>query len=174
LLFCPAGAVSRFNSRHGHLFQNRNKSIACEENANLKELVRYIHLNPLRAGILVSMIDSNPYGWCGHSAGRHGQKHLGCQDVVDVLEWFGKTRNEAREACQEFVSKGIAQGRRPELVGRRDREKRAFSRKPAMPGVSRSSPADQGADERNRSVPGGNGHANRLFDFRGVQNRQSD
>ena len=35
--------------RHGHLFQNRYKSIVCEEDAYFRELVRYIHLNPLRA-----------------------------------------------------------------------------------------------------------------------------
>jgi len=37
--------------RHGLLFQNRYKSILCQEDPCLKELVRYIHLNPLRAGL---------------------------------------------------------------------------------------------------------------------------
>ena len=37
-------------SRHGHLFQNRYKSIVCEEDAYFKELIRYIHLNPVRGG----------------------------------------------------------------------------------------------------------------------------
>jgi REP element-mobilizing transposase RayT len=39
---------NRRHKRHGQLFQNRYKSIICQEDAYLKELVRYIHLNPLR------------------------------------------------------------------------------------------------------------------------------
>jgi REP element-mobilizing transposase RayT len=41
---------NRQHSRSGHLFQNRYKSIVCEEEPYLLELVRYIHLNPLRVG----------------------------------------------------------------------------------------------------------------------------
>ena len=44
-----------YNRRHhrwGHLFQNRYKSIVCDEDAYFKELVRYIHLNPLRAKLV--------------------------------------------------------------------------------------------------------------------------
>ncbi len=51
------GYVVNFNRRHkryGHLFQNRFKSIVCEQDPYLLELCRYIHLNPLRAGIVVS------------------------------------------------------------------------------------------------------------------------
>ena len=43
--------------RHGHLFQNRYKSIVCDENKYFTELVRYIHLNPLRAGIVKTLPD---------------------------------------------------------------------------------------------------------------------
>ena len=46
--------------RHGHVFQNRFKSILCQEDAYLLELVRYIHLNPLRAR-LVENIDELGY-----------------------------------------------------------------------------------------------------------------
>ena len=49
------GYAVSFNRRHkrrGHLFQNRYKSIVCQEDAYLKELVRYIHLNPVRAVLL--------------------------------------------------------------------------------------------------------------------------
>ena len=59
------GYVIRFNHRHsrnGHLFQNRYKSILCQEDVYLKELIRYIHLNPLRAGIVrdLEALDSYP------------------------------------------------------------------------------------------------------------------
>ena len=49
------GYAVNFNHRHkrsGHLFQNRYKSIICEEDTYLLELIRYIHLNPLRAAMV--------------------------------------------------------------------------------------------------------------------------
>jgi putative transposase len=49
-----AGYYNRQHRRHGHLFQNRYKSIVVEEDAYFKELVRYIHLNPLRAHMVES------------------------------------------------------------------------------------------------------------------------
>ncbi|MBE0616600.1 MAG: transposase, partial [Proteobacteria bacterium] len=58
-----------FNRRHrrsGHLVQNRYKSIVCEEEGYLLELVRYIHLNPLRAGLVVDLAGLEGYRWCGH------------------------------------------------------------------------------------------------------------
>ncbi len=60
------GYVINFNlrhKRHGHLFQNRYKSIVCEEDPHLLELTRYIHLNPLRAGIVEDMRALNRYPW---------------------------------------------------------------------------------------------------------------
>jgi putative transposase len=65
------GYVVSFNRRHkrtGQLFQNRYKSIVCQEDAYLKELVRYIHLNPVRAGIMEDLKALNSYLYCGHSA----------------------------------------------------------------------------------------------------------
>ena len=58
---------NRRHGRHGHLFQNRFKSIIVEEDAYFQELVRYIHLNPLRAGIIDSIFKLERYRWCGHS-----------------------------------------------------------------------------------------------------------
>jgi putative transposase len=49
LLTGDAGAVNRRHQRRGHLFQNRDTSIVVEAESYLLELVRYIHLNPLRA-----------------------------------------------------------------------------------------------------------------------------
>ena len=49
-----SGYANAFNRRHqrtGHLFQNRYKSILCEDEPYFLELVRYLHLNPLRAGL---------------------------------------------------------------------------------------------------------------------------
>jgi REP element-mobilizing transposase RayT len=65
------GYAVTFNRRHrraGHLFQNRYKSVICEEDPYLLELIRYIHLNPLRAGLVNDLKELDKYPWSGHSA----------------------------------------------------------------------------------------------------------
>jgi putative transposase len=65
------GYAVRFNRRHcrhGRLFQNRYKSILCEEDAYLGQLVAYIYLNPLRAGIVDDLAALKAYPFTGHSA----------------------------------------------------------------------------------------------------------
>jgi REP element-mobilizing transposase RayT len=65
------GYAVTFNIRHrrsGHLFQNRYKSVICEEDPYLLELIRYIHLNPLRAKLVKNLKDLDKYLWTGHSA----------------------------------------------------------------------------------------------------------
>ena len=65
------GYAVTFNLRHrraGHLFQNRYKSVVCEEDPYLLELIRYIHLNPLRAKLIEDLNALDKYPWTGHSA----------------------------------------------------------------------------------------------------------
>jgi hypothetical protein len=65
------GYAVTFNIRHrrsGHLFQNRYKSVVCEEDPYLLELIRYIHLNPLRAGLVKDLKELDKYPWAAHSA----------------------------------------------------------------------------------------------------------
>ena len=65
------GYAVTFNKRHkrsGHLFQNRYKSVICEEDPYLLELIRYIHLNPLRAKLVQDLKVLDKYPWTGHSA----------------------------------------------------------------------------------------------------------
>ena len=57
-----AVSFNRRNKRYGHLFQNRYKSIICQEDVYLRELVRYIHLNPVRGGIISTLTELNEYG----------------------------------------------------------------------------------------------------------------
>ncbi len=113
------GYVVNFNRRHrryGHLFQNRYKSILCEDDPYLLELTRYIHLNPLRAGVVKSLKELRGYLWCGHSAIIKKTERT-WQDTETVLAYFGKRRKTAVEKYEDFVGNGIASGRRPELVG---------------------------------------------------------
>lgn len=102
--------------RNGHLFQNRYKSILCEEDPYFKELVRYIHLNPLRAGLVGSYRELNRYPWSGHSV-VVGKIQNDWQQRGYVLKWFDSNEKEAVKAYSLFVQKGIGQGRRSELVG---------------------------------------------------------
>jgi putative transposase len=90
-----------FNRRHkrvGHLFQNRYKSIICEEDPYLLELVRYIHLNPLRVGAVKDMSALKTYPWSGHGA-LMGSRTLPGQNLDEVLGYFGKRMSTARKNC---------------------------------------------------------------------------
>ena len=116
LLTGYAVSFNRRHRRHGHLFQNRYKSILCQEDLYLSELVRYIHLNPLRAGIVEELKGLNTYPYCGHYA-LMGKTEPGFQDVDYILNLFGGKVPEARRLYLEFVKKGVAAGRRPDLTG---------------------------------------------------------
>ena len=116
LLTGYAVTFNKRHRRHGHLFQNRYKSILCEEETYLRELVRYIHLNPLRAGIVKDLGELASYPYCGHSVLLGKKKHA-WQDRDYVLGYFGKTEKEAMRRYVGFVSKGVEEGRRPDLVG---------------------------------------------------------
>ena len=108
-----------FNRRHGrvgHLFQNRYKSIVCDEESYFLELIRYIHLNPLRAELVNSLLELERYPWCGHAVVL-GYRSLEGQVVDVVLGNFSEKLDVARQAYRQFVSDGVAMGRRPELVG---------------------------------------------------------
>jgi putative transposase len=112
------GYVVNFNLRHkryGHLFQNRYKSIICEDDPYLLELTRYIHLNPLRAGIVDDLQGLSRYRWTGHSA-IMGRVRRNWQEIESVLAYFGKG-HRAVEKYEQYVREGVSYGKRPQLVG---------------------------------------------------------
>ena len=115
------GYAVTFNLRHsrsGHLFQNRYKSIVCDHDEYMLELVRYIHLNPVRAGVVTDVCCLERYPWCGHSV-VVGNGQLQGQDVGSVLGCFGRKIGDARRRYRLFVEDGVAHGRRDDLVGRK-------------------------------------------------------
>ena len=116
LLTGYAVSFNRRHRRHGQLFQNRYKSILCQEDAYLKELVRYIHLNPLRVRLVKDLKELDKYPFSGHSV-LMGKKKLDWQDADYVLKFFGRKKTAARKEYREYVKKGISVGRRPDLVG---------------------------------------------------------
>jgi putative transposase len=69
------GYAVTFNHRHGragHLFQNRYKSLVCQVDSYFNEVVPYIHLNPLRAGLVGDLEALEGYRWCGHACALRG------------------------------------------------------------------------------------------------------
>ncbi len=103
------GYAVSFNLRHkraGHLFQNRFKSILCEEAEYFRELVRYIHLNPIRAKLLTSIDQLDYESTTGHPAilGNRPARFL---DVEYVLAAFGQTRETGRLNYRTFVAEGL-------------------------------------------------------------------
>lgn len=93
-----------FNCIHrkvGHLFQGRYKAIICEKDSYLLTLIRYIHLNPVRAK-LVKQPDA--YAYSGHVAYLTGQA-TAVLDPAPGLAVFG-----GPSAYQEFVREGMGEG----------------------------------------------------------------
>ncbi len=80
------------------------------------ELVRYIHLNPLRAKVVSDLSGLERYEYAGHSAILGFQKRP-WQEIEYILGYFGLKVGSARKKYRDFVQEGVGRGRRPELVG---------------------------------------------------------
>jgi len=116
LLTGYAVAFNRRHTRSGHLFQNRYKSILCEEDAYLLELIRYLHLNPLRADQCATLQELDNFPWSGHAEILGNQPGIGLA-VEEVLSLFGRRKGTARKAYRHFIAEGLAMGQRPDLTG---------------------------------------------------------
>jgi len=90
--------------------------MVCEEDSYLLELVRYIHLNPIRAGIVKSIEELEGYPWCGHGVLTARVKN-DWQETEYVLRQFSEERRKAIRSYREFMEEGKQQGRRLDLVG---------------------------------------------------------
>ncbi|MBK8575920.1 MAG: transposase [Elusimicrobia bacterium] len=113
------GYVGHFNRRYrrsGHLFQNRYKSILCDRDSYLTELVRYIHLNPMRAGIVKTLEELKLFPWSGHGTIMN-HKPRKWQVVDEVLLCFGSNHRESQKRYEAFVREGLHQGKREDLIG---------------------------------------------------------
>ncbi len=103
------GYAVTFNLRHnraGHLFQNRYKSIVCDDEIYRLELLRYIHLNPIRAGIVADLEELARYPWCGH------QQLLGAAayqllERSELLPLFAKRKKTAVARYLDFLADGL-------------------------------------------------------------------
>ena len=105
------GYVVVFNLRHkrtGHLFLNRYKLIVCDTDVYLLVLVRYIHLNPLRAGIVDTLDDLAEYRWCGYQQLLGKSKNRLIQND-ELLSLFSKRRKTAVTYYLQFLADGLQQ-----------------------------------------------------------------
>jgi REP element-mobilizing transposase RayT len=116
LLTWYAVYYNRRHKRTGHLFENRYKSILCEEDRYLLALIRYIHLNPLRAEMVKTLDELDSYPWCGHGVVM-GKNECLWMDTAYVLLQFNDTKRKSRNAYRKFVGEGIPLGRSTELTG---------------------------------------------------------
>lgn len=98
-----------FNLRHnraGHLFQNRYKSIVCDKDPYLLELVRYIHLNPIRAGMVGDLEALGTLPWCGHSE-LLGRSSMPVIRVDEVLPLFSRQCKVSQQKYASFIADGL-------------------------------------------------------------------
>jgi REP element-mobilizing transposase RayT len=94
-----ARQFNKTNKRRGHLFERRHKAILVQADSYLLALVRYIHINPTKAGVVKSPED---YRWSSYPA------YLGLRDVpwlttAMVLQQFGGSLAKARKAFHAFT-----------------------------------------------------------------------
>lgn len=104
-------SVNRRQKRTGHVFQGRYKAILIDAETYLLELVRYIHLNPVRAGIVERVED---YSWTSLQA-YLGKEKLSWLNTDWVLAHFGTGRRAAQKRFEEFIQEGMDEGRREEF-----------------------------------------------------------
>jgi REP element-mobilizing transposase RayT len=103
--------INKREKRTGHLFQGRYKAILIEADTYLLELIRYIHLNPVRSNLANTPDD---YRWSGHNA------YLGavtCDWLSTdwVLQRFDRKKTDARRAYRQFVMSGLDEEYRKEF-----------------------------------------------------------
>ena len=105
-----SGYASLFNRRHrrvGSLFQGRFKAILVEDQTHAWELSRYVHLNPVRARMVVL---PEEYPWSSYRVYRYGRE---AGNAPAWLDWEAVSREHsqnlrnARRAYQRFVEQGI-------------------------------------------------------------------
>jgi REP-associated tyrosine transposase len=104
-----SGYAVTFNLRHnrsGHLFQNRYKSIVCDEDPYLLELIRYIHLNPIRAGIIKDLESLEDFPWSGHRE-LFGNPTRKLTEKEFVLALFAERHEISQAKYEEFMADGL-------------------------------------------------------------------
>ena len=116
MLTSYAGYYNRRHDRTGKLYENRYKSILCEYDRYFLALVRYIHLNPIRAGLVKGMKGLRGYKWTGHRA-LIEEESIKWLQTNEVLGMFGHRKSTARRKYDEFVAAGLDIAAEEDLEG---------------------------------------------------------
>lgn len=98
-----AQRLNRRHGRSGHLFGSRFTSHLVEKNAYLLETLRYLALNPVRAGIVARPED---YRWGSHRAAAGLERVPAWLQTRWTLEQFGSDRTSQRREYRKFVDAG--------------------------------------------------------------------
>jgi REP element-mobilizing transposase RayT len=113
MLHINGGYTTYFNKRHkraGHLFQGRYRAILVDADSYAGELSRYIHLNPVRAGIIGQ---AEKYLWSSYAAFIGKAVPPSWLTTEWLLRYFGKKTAEARKAYRFFVEAAIGKTEDP-------------------------------------------------------------
>lgn len=103
-----AGYFNKKYKRSGYLFQNRYKSILCQQGPYFLQLVRYINLNPLRAGLIQSFDELATYSFASHSF-IMGKSRSVWFNPDSVLAYFAETETRAKRIYQQFMLDGLGE-----------------------------------------------------------------
>jgi hypothetical protein len=103
--------INRRKNRSGHLFQGRYKAVLVDADSYLLELVAYIHLNPVRAGMVTA---SEEYPWSSHRA-YLGTDPLPWLATEQVLSMFCTRCRQAVKLFALFVGERVGGGRNKEF-----------------------------------------------------------
>lgn len=99
---------NRTHGRRGYLFQDRYKSLATRDLVYARELIRYVHLNPLRAKLVSNLDDLERYPWTGHAEILGFTTASKWMNTHDALSKFGSTTMKAREAYLAFIGERVS------------------------------------------------------------------
>ena len=114
------GYALSFNRRHdrvGYLLQGRFKSIPVGDDSYWLTVVRYVHLNPVTAGIVGSLADLEAYPWTGHAT-LMGRGSVRFQTAAEFLRVFASEPEQARSRLRSWMEDGVERGEaRAKLTG---------------------------------------------------------
>lgn len=105
--------TQKFNKKHhrvGHLFQGRYKAIVVEKDNYLKELCRYVVLNPVRARMVKS---PGEWKWSSYRATAGLERPEKWLETGWLLGQFGRNYKQAQKAYRVFVAEGIGRKESP-------------------------------------------------------------
>jgi putative transposase len=103
--------INYSQNRTGHVFQGRYKALLIDADAYLLELVRYVHLNPVRAGAVAS---ADSWSWSGQRA-YVGVDKVSWLTTEWVLAMFSSQLKKARQLYASFIKEGMSEERRGEF-----------------------------------------------------------